>query len=113
MLIKRENTELKDSLTCKVWEYDFPINDLGCATALINGRYPEKGKSKNLECEQIYYIISGKGIIFSDKGDFEVSEGDAYFFSKNEKYFVEGDNLFVVIINAPKWHSEQYVFSEE
>jgi len=106
MLIKKEVKQ--NSSSCIVWEYDYPSKDSSFATALINGCYPDKGKSVNLECEQIYYIISGLGTIYSEKGDFSIVAGDAYYFDKGEAYSISGNNLLVAIINSPKWNPAQY-----
>ena len=109
MLIKKKNLKKKEnSKTCTVWEYEYPSGDFSFATALINGRYPEEKRVTNSECEGIYYVISGSGVIHSEKGDFEINEGDLYFFEKEEAYWVEGDNLLLALVNAPKWTPEQY-----
>jgi mannose-6-phosphate isomerase-like protein (cupin superfamily) len=94
---------------CTVFEYPVPSSLMSVATAIINGRYPEQGKSKNTECEQYYYVISGHGVIHSDKGTFPISSKDCYFFQKNEAYYVEGKDLFVVLGNTPPWTLDQYV----
>jgi mannose-6-phosphate isomerase-like protein (cupin superfamily) len=109
MLVKKsESKEMKNSPDCTVWEYKFPSNLFSAASARIGGRYPDRGRVANLECEEIYYVVSGSGIVHSEKGDFELREGDLYFFSKGEKFWVEGKDLFVVIANAPKFKSEQH-----
>jgi len=109
MLIKKsEAKKIQNSQDCTVWEYDFPSKGLSYATALINGRYPEQKRVSNLECEEIYFVISGSGIVHSEKGDFEISEGDVYFFEKSEVYWVEGNQLLLALVNAPKWTPEQH-----
>ncbi|MBU1205295.1 MAG: hypothetical protein KKE93_05285 [Nanoarchaeota archaeon] len=109
MLIKKlESTKIENSKDCTVWEYEYPSKDFSYATALIDGRYPEQKRVTNLKCEEIYYVISGSGIIHSEKGDFEISEGDLYFFEKGEIYWVEGSKLFLALVNAPKWTPEQH-----
>lgn len=109
MLVKRtESKKIENSKDCTVWEYQFPSNGFSFATALINGRYPEEKRVTNLECEEIYYVISGEGIIHSEKGDFGINEKDFYFFEKGEKYWVEGKDLLIVLVNAPKWTPEQH-----
>ncbi|MFH1412976.1 MAG: hypothetical protein ABIG10_03040 [bacterium] len=109
MLIKKSGAKrIDNSQQCTVWEYEYSSDNFSLATALINGRYPDEGKSSNEKCEQIYYAISGNGVIHSDKGNFEISAGDLYYFEIGEIYYVEGDNLLIALINSPKWTSDQY-----
>lgn len=109
MLIKKEQAIKKqNSDKCIVFEYEYSSNDSSFAIAEICGRYPERGKSMNLECEQAYYVVSGSGTIYSEKGEFELNEGDLYYFKKEETYYVIGNNLRVCIINSPKWNFKQY-----
>ena len=109
MLVKKsESSEKKNSEDCTVWEYEYPSKEFSFATALIDGRYPEKKRCTNLDCEEIYYVISGSGVVHSEKGNFEVNEGDLYFFEKGEIYWVEGKKLLLVLVNAPKFTPEQH-----
>ena len=109
MLIRKlESTKVQNSKDCIVCEYEYPSKNFSFATALIDGRYPEEKRVTNLECEEIYYVMSGSGIVHSEKGDFEINEGDLYFFEKAEVYWVEGDKLLLVLVNAPKWTPEQH-----
>jgi len=75
---------------------------------LINGRYPEQKKVSNLESEEIYFVISGTGTVHSDKGNFEINQGDMYFFEKDEVYWIEGKELFLTLFNSPPWTPEQH-----
>ena len=109
MLIKKRDTqEHENSKSCFVREYEHQTEKLGFATARINGRYPDKKKVVNLESEQIFYVLSGTGEIHSDKGDFEISEGDSYHLERGEKYWMQGSKLVVALMNAPKWNPDQY-----
>lgn len=109
MLVKKKNSiKVSNSKQCRVWEYPIQSKILSAATAIINGRYPDKGRSINTKCEEIYYVISGSGIIHSEKGNFKVTKGDAYFFKKKEKYWVEGKELFLYLSNTPSWYPGQY-----
>jgi len=109
MLVKKnQSKKFENSKDCTVWEYEYPSELFSFATALINGRYPDKRRCANLECEEVYYVISGEGIIHSEFGDFKVEQGDLYFFKKREKYYIEGKKLFVALGNSPKWKLEQY-----
>ena len=113
MLIKKSQAKkFENTADCTVWEYDFPTADVSHAIAKINGRYPAEKRVKNLDCAEIYYVISGSGVIHSEKGDFELNEGDGYYFEKGEKYWVEGTHLTLALVNAPKWTPEQHVAVE-
>ncbi len=105
---KSEAKKVQNSPDCTVWEYDYPSRLSSFATALIDGRYPEKGRVTNTECEEIYYVISGSGTVHSEKGDFKLENGDLYHFEKEEKYWVEGYKLLLALFNAPKWTPEQH-----
>ncbi len=48
----------------------------------------------------------------SEKGDFEISESDLYFFEKGEIYWVQGNQLSLALVNAPKWTPEQHYVVE-
>ena len=111
MLIKKEDSKKKEiSEFLTVWEFDFPSKELGFATAKIDGRFPEKKKVINKECNEIYFVISGKGIIHHESGDFEVKEGDAFFFEKGKPYWIEGEDLVIAIPTAPAWFPEQHEY---
>lgn len=109
MLIKKSQAKMhQNSNDCTVWEYEFPSQNFSFATALIDGRYPTEKRAVNLECEEVYFVIFGSGIVHSEKGDFVVATGDLYFFEKGERYWVEGNQLKVALANAPKWTPGQY-----
>jgi mannose-6-phosphate isomerase-like protein (cupin superfamily) len=109
MLLKKASaTEIKNSKDCVVWEYSYPSELFSFAKAMIDGRYPEKNRVTNLACEEVYYVLSGSGIIHSEKGDYEVGEGDLYFFEKGEIYWTEGNKLSLILVNAPKWLPDQH-----
>ncbi|MCR4264051.1 MAG: cupin domain-containing protein [Candidatus Roizmanbacteria bacterium] len=109
MMVKKSSAiEIKNSKDCTVWEYEYPSRLFSLATALIDGRYPEEKRTTNLECEEVYYVLSGTGIVHSEKGDFEINEGDLYFFEKGEIYWTEGNKLSLALINAPKWSPDQH-----
>ena len=109
MFIKKSKSQkIENSKDCIVWEYTYPSNQFSFATALINGRYPEERRVVNLDCEEVYYVLSGSGTVHSEKGDFDLEKGDLYFFEKGETYWVEGNELKLVLVNAPKWTLEQH-----
>lgn len=109
MLISKSQTKkIDNSAQCTVWEYLFESKDVSFATAKINGRYPDKGTVANMECEEVYYVINGSGIVHSEFGDFEINKGDIYHFKRGEKFWTEGQELELVLVNAPSWRPEQH-----
>ena len=109
MLIKKSNSiKSKNSDSCTVSEYDLPSKNLSLATAIINGRYPDQGMSANTDCELVYYCIDGRGVVHLEDDQSYLEPGDVYYIPKQVKYFIEGNNLELVILNAPKWTKEQY-----
>lgn len=109
MLFKKSDaTQHTNSNSCIVKEYVPSDKDISFATATINGRYPEVKRVINETSEEIYFVISGTGTIHSEKGDYEINEGDFYHFDKGERYWVEGFKLSLALINIPKWYPEQH-----
>jgi mannose-6-phosphate isomerase-like protein (cupin superfamily) len=109
MIIKKNQAhKAENASTCTVWEYEYPSDSSSFGTALISGRYPEQGRVLNTECEEIYFVISGSGIVHTSKGDFEVNQGDLFFFEKNQPYWVDGEDLYIALFNTPKWRMDQH-----
>lgn len=109
MLVKKsQSKKIANSDQCTVWEYAFKSDIVSFATAYIDGRYPDKGKVSNTECEEIYFVTGGSGVVHSEFGDFKLEEGDLYHFKKGETYWTEGDKLQLVLVNAPKWSPDQH-----
>jgi mannose-6-phosphate isomerase-like protein (cupin superfamily) len=108
-IIKRNAVIKAHSATCTIKEYNFKRKNLDLAVATINGRYPE-GHTKvvNTTCDMIYYVISGNGMVHHETGDFLIHVGDSVFLKKNKWYWVEGENLKVVIASTPAWFVGQY-----
>jgi len=109
MLIKKSSSEMKQNgESCTVWEYPFPSKNLWIAVVKIDGRYPEKGKAINKKCDIVYYIISWTGKIHNKDGSLDVSEWDSFFLEKNKWYWVEWNDLKMVLPSTPAWFFEQY-----
>ena len=109
MLInKAEAEKVSNSNNCKVREYNISSETVSFATAKIDGRYPDEDRVVNMQCEELYYVISGSGVIHSEFGDFGINPGGLYYFKKAEKYWVEGNDMHMAIISTPKWSKEQH-----
>jgi mannose-6-phosphate isomerase-like protein (cupin superfamily) len=108
MLIKksqrREKQLAKDSF---VWEYPLHNKNLGIATAKINGRFPESGRTLNKVCQEIYCVVSGSGKLFVEDEEIGLEEGDVYLIDSGKKYYVIGRNLVLVCPTHPEWYPGQ------
>lgn len=109
MLVKKaESKKVSNSDRCTVWEYDMDNENFNVATAYIDGRFPDEKRVVNLELEEIYYVQSGSATIHSEKGDFYIEEGDMYLFDKGERFYVDANNLQLVVACAPAFDPEQH-----
>ncbi|XLQ19739.1 MAG: cupin domain-containing protein [Candidatus Moraniibacteriota bacterium] len=109
MLVKKTDAkQVSNSDKCTVWEYDTQTENFNVATAYIDGRFPDEKRVVNLELEEIYYVRSGSAVIHSEKGDFNIEKGDVYFFEKKEKFWLDADELSLVITCAPAFDPEQH-----
>jgi len=93
-----------------VEEYGLNSDDVSIAYASISGRYPLEGMVKNKECVQIYYVLSGCGVVHFDDKDVSLRKQGVCFFDKEQNYWVEGDALQLLIVNSPAWKSEQAIY---
>ncbi len=113
MLIKKSQTkDFNSSEACFINLYDLPTKLLTLYTVKINGRHPKEKRNVNTECEEVYYVVSGSGTIHSEKGDFEIKQGDVYLIEKGEVYWTEGKELSLVVVNTPKWSFDQNMIVE-
>ena len=63
-LIKFEQTEkFKNGENCEVLEYPLDDKDINISTAVLSGRYPEKGYCVNEQCKELIYVVSGSGTL--------------------------------------------------
>lgn len=108
-LVKYEEAQkYENSNQCTVYEYELNDKDINCATAIINGRYPEKGYCYNEECKELIYVVKGQGTLNTKQGELiEVKEKDVILIDKGESYYWEG-NCTIILPCTPAWHKEQY-----
>ena len=67
------------------------------------------------DSDEIYYILSGKGIATIDGKTFNVKSGDALFIPKNTSQFIEntGDqDLKFLCVCSPRFNQECYISNE-
>ena len=90
-----------------VFEYDTKDQDLGGATAIIKGRYPDFAFVVNQKVKQLVYVISGSGGILTPDGIHVLNKGDMVFIDKGEKFAWDG-TMELFIANAPRFDPKQY-----
>ncbi len=109
MLVKKiEAKKVSNSDKCTVWQYDTQTKNFDVATAFIDGRFPDEKRVINLELEEIYYVQSGSAVVHSEKGEFKIETGDVYLFEKGEKFWLDADELSLVITCSPAFDPEQH-----
>ncbi|NOQ55997.1 MAG: hypothetical protein GQ477_04300 [Nanohaloarchaea archaeon] len=114
MLVKKEKrTEKKIADGCIVWEYPLGNESLDFALTKIDGRFPESGKTMNKVCQELYYIISGKGTIYIDEKEIGLNEGDLFLIEPLKKYHVIDENLIMALPTSPAWYPEQQELFDE
>ncbi len=59
-------------------------------------------------CDETYYVTSGSCTIHHESGDYSLTEGDVFFFPKGKWFWVEADQLDLVVCTAPPWTPEQH-----
>ena len=108
-IVKYEDSQkFSNSANCIVYEYSLNDKDINCATAIINGRYPDKGYCYNEECKELIYVVKGYGSLNKKDGDkIEFKEKDVILIDKGEIYYWEG-NCNIVMPCTPAWYQEQH-----
>ncbi len=109
MLVKKEQRKEKQiAKEGTVWEYDLPSKIIGFALSKLNGRVPDSGWMRNKVCNEIYYVISGSGILFIEDKKYELKEGNVFLIEPGKKFYVIARNLQLVLPTAPAWYPEQW-----
>lgn len=112
-IIKLEEAQRFDnSDKCKVLEYEFGDKDIDCATAIINGRYPNSGYCMNVECKELIYVIDGKGTLNKKDETIEFKKGDAILINKGEEYYWNAQ-CTIIMPCTPAWYEEQHKLIEK
>ena len=112
-LIKFEQTEkFKNGENCEVLEYPLDDKDINISTAVLSGRYPEKGYCVNEQCKELIYVVSGSGTLNKKDEVIEFKKGDAVLIDKGEMYYWDA-NCEIVMPCTPAWYPEQHKMIEE
>lgn len=71
--------------------------------AELNG---EHSLRRNNDCDQIYYVLGGKGIIDVDNDESPLQKGDAVLILAGQTHRIVG-NLELLIVNGPAFDPNQ------
>ncbi len=112
-LVKLEQAqEFSNSDSCKGLEYPLNDIDINFSTAIISGRYPDKGYCVNEECKELIYVIEGKGTLNKKDKTIEFNKGDVILIDKGEVYYWDG-KCTIAMPCTPAWYPEQHKLIEE
>ena len=90
-----------------VWDYKLPDEGIGIAVQKLNGRVPDSGQLMNTVCNEIFYVISGSGVVFIEGEKYEVGEGDIFTIDAGQKSCIIAKDLNFVAVTSPDWYPEQ------
>ena len=107
-IVKQKQTHwIENSPTSTVEEYLMPDRDISGATAIISGRYPEKGFAVNTKSKELVMVLSGDGYIGTTKKKTPIVIGDCILIKSNEKYFWDG-HMALFMVCTPTWKKSQH-----
>lgn len=104
---KSEATQFTEHDISTFTEYKMPSKKLGLGISEVNGRYPQSGSDADLEIDQIWYVVNGKGKVEVKGEIFDLAEGDMIYIEKGEQFIIDG-NLKLIVASAPEWTSSQH-----
>lgn len=115
-IVKEKDAERSEyAATSSVLDYSIDLNEKNMDFCInnISGRYPTKGYCSNLECEELCYILEGKGTINKmDSEPIYFEKGDIIFINKKEIYYWNG-NFKLAIVCTPAWSKDQCKLYDE
>ena len=111
MKIVREEIAKKSQYasTSSVLDYSMDLNEksLDFCINTITGRYPETGYCSNLECDELCFVLEGKGTIYKKEEDIiHFKKNDVVFIRRKDIYYWEG-NFKLAIVCTPAWSRKQ------
>ncbi|MCK5084230.1 MAG: cupin domain-containing protein [Candidatus Pacebacteria bacterium] len=107
-IIHKDQTKVyKNSDACTAIEYPLGDKDINGAVIELDGRYPDRGRTVNLVCKEMAYIIKGFGKLVIEDKETELREGDLVLIEVGEKFFWEG-NMRIFMPCTPAWYPEQH-----
>jgi mannose-6-phosphate isomerase-like protein (cupin superfamily) len=90
------------------YEYKLPGKQVCIGVSEIEGRYPESGFEVDEKIEGCWYVEKGSGIIWIDGNEHTLEVGDAVIIPANEKFYIQGYGLRLIVASSPVWYPEQH-----
>lgn len=107
-IVKQKKTVWVDaSPTTSVEEYRMHEPKISGATAVISGRYPEKGFAVNTKAHELVLVLSGNGFVGTRRRRIPIELGDCILLQPKEKYYWDG-HMAIFIACAPSWKSREH-----
>lgn len=107
-IVKQKKTRrVEASTTTSVEEYCMRGSAISGSTAIIYGRYPEKGFAVNTKSYELALVISGNGHIGTKRKKVAIELGDCILIKPDEKFYWDG-HMAIFIACSPKWTSRQH-----
>ncbi len=89
-------------------EYNLPFINFSTGISELNGLYPKTGFDVDMEVDATWYVESGYGQIFIEPETYNVEPGDMLFVPKGKKFWINGNQLKLVVTSCPPWTPEQH-----
>jgi mannose-6-phosphate isomerase-like protein (cupin superfamily) len=90
------------------YEYTLPAEKVCIGVSVISGRYPETGFEVDEQVEGCWYVESGSGVIGIGGREYALEPGDVVSVPMNEKFYIQGTNLRLIVASSPPWTREQH-----
>ena len=111
-IVKQKQTHwVETAPSTTVEEYLMRDSDINGSTAIISGRYPEKGFAVNKVSKELALVLSGDGYIGTPKKKIPIVIGDCILIKPKEKYYWNG-HMALFIACTPKWKARQHHFTK-
>ena len=104
---KNQTKRFKNSDVCTAIEYPLGDKDINGAIIKLKGRYPDKGRTVNLKCKELAYIIRGSGKVVVEGQEVKLNKEDVVLINPGERFYWEG-KMTIFMPCTPAWSLEQY-----
>ena len=97
----------ENSPVCTGVSYGGTGHHIDGAVITVRGRYPKSGYAINDICQELVYVISGKGTLLSETESMTFEAGDVVHIAANEP-FAWDSNFVGFFATTPTFNPSQY-----